>query len=93
MAIPAQASTKILNLAEQLGIASHPTWLKLLHYERNNSVVLTKNFFISSNGRNNPSAELSATINAYFAPWDGNMDEHARCRFPARYFWLSQQLP
>jgi len=95
--IPAQASsaTKILNLAEQLGIASHPTWLKLLHYERDTkqSVVLTKNFFISSNGRNNPSAELSATINAYFAPWDGNMDEHARCRFPARYFWLSQQLP
>ncbi|OQY53881.1 MAG: hypothetical protein DRR08_10105 [Candidatus Parabeggiatoa sp. nov. 2] len=96
--IPAQASsaTKILNLAEQLNLASHPTWLKLLHYERNtkHSVVLTKNFFISSNGRNNPSAELSATINAYFAPWEpGNMDEHARCRFPARYFWLSQQLP
>ena len=98
MSIPAQASSaiKIINLAEQLGIANHPTWLKLLHYERNtkHSVVLTKNFFISPNGKNNPSAELSATINAYFAPWeDGNLDGHARCRFPARYFWLSQQLP
>jgi len=95
--LPAQASSakEILNQAEQLGIANHPTWLKLLHYEHNNrhSVVLTENFFLSPNGKNDPIAELSATINAYFAPDDGNNDEHARCRFPARYFWLSQQLP
>lgn len=98
LAIPAQAfsAKKILNLAEQLAIANQPTWLKLLHYEHNSthSVVLNKNFFISPNGKNNPSAELIATINAYFAPWNiKNKDEHARCRFPARYFWLSQQLP
>ena len=92
----AQASslTEVLNTAQRLGLPSHPTWLKLLHYERDSkqSVVLTDSFFLSPDGKSDPNAELTATINAYFAPWDENANEHARCRFPARYFWLSQQL-
>lgn len=93
---PAQASSpaEVLNKAEELNLADHPTWLKLLHYERGKapSVVLTDEFFLSPSGRNDPKAELIATINGYFSPWGENTDEHARCRFPARYFWLSQQL-
>jgi hypothetical protein len=93
----AQASSlpEVLDTAERLNLANHPTWLKLLHYERdaNHSEVLTDNFFLSPNGRNDPNAELTATIKAYFDPWGENTDEHARCRFPARYFWLSQQMP
>ncbi len=92
----AQASdvAEALKTAKQLHLASHPTWLKLLHYEQggNHSVVLTDTFFLSPNGNSDPVAELTATIHAYFSPWNDNADEHARCRFPARYFWLSNQL-
>jgi len=93
----AQASSReeALHTAERLGLANHPTWLKLLHYERDGkqSVVLTDSFFLSPNGRSDPKAELIATINAYFTSWGDHCNEHARCRFPARYYWLSQQLP
>ena len=96
LAPAAQASpaTEVLKEAEQRNLARHPTWLNLLHYEAggNQSVVLTDEFFLSPDGRRDPRAELTATIQAYFSPWDGNADEHARCRFPARYFWLSNQL-
>lgn len=86
--------TEVQETAKRLGLASHPTWLKLLHYEHDgeHSVVLTDSFFLSPDGRNDPEAELTATINAYFSPWDENCNAHARCRFPARYYWLSQQL-
>lgn len=92
----AQASqvTEVLEAATRLDLATRPTWLKLIHYEQRGrpSVVLTDQFFLSPDGRRNPTAELAATIQAYFSPWSGNANEHARCRFPARYFWLSHQL-
>ncbi|MBU2541143.1 MAG: DUF4105 domain-containing protein [Candidatus Omnitrophica bacterium] len=97
MSTQAQASSlkEVLDKAERLNLASHPIWLKLLHYGRNGrqSVVLTDSFFLSPNGRSDPEAELIATINAYFTLWGENPNEHARCRFPARYYWLSHQLP
>lgn len=66
----------------------------MLHYEQagRQSVILTEDFFLSAEGRSDPKAELVATLNGYFAPWGKNGDEHPRCRFPARYFWLSQHL-
>ncbi len=36
---------------------------------------------------------MHATLEAYFLPWQQDTDEHPRCRFPARYYWLSRQLP
>lgn len=96
--IHAQASSpkeEVLRIAEQLGLANHPTWLKLLHYEHDGkqSVVLTDSFFLSPNGRYDPRAELIATINAYFDSCGDDCNEHPRCRFPARYYWLSHYLP
>ncbi len=94
--IPAHADSvsEILTSAQQLHLADYPTWHKLLHVERGKeqSVVLTDHFFLSPSGRNDPQAELTATINAYFAPWNEDADQDARCRFPARYYWLSQRL-
>ncbi|MBI4423004.1 MAG: DUF4105 domain-containing protein [Elusimicrobia bacterium] len=43
-------------------------------------------------GRTDPLAELEATLAAYSAPWPKDTNLHARCRFPARYLWLSRQL-
>ncbi len=74
-------------------LARHPTWLKLLHVEQGrSSEVLTDDFFLSPAGRYDPKAELLATVRAYSAPWPDAGDSHARCRFPARYFWLSHHL-
>lgn len=91
----ASSLTEVLDTAKRLGLANHPIWLKLLHYERNgiHSEVLTDNFFLSPNGKSNPNDELTATLTAYFAPWNENTNEHVRCMFPARYYWLSQYLP
>ncbi len=78
--------------AEQL--ARHPIWLKLLHFEDNHSEVLSNDFFLSAEGRQDSEAELLATLDAYSEPWPAdNGDAHARCRFPARYLWLSSQIP
>ncbi|MCI5166708.1 MAG: hypothetical protein D3903_11585, partial [Candidatus Electrothrix sp. GM3_4] len=75
-------------------LAQHPAWLKLLHFNGGQSEVLSNDFFLSPEGRHNPEAELRATIDAYSKPWPAdNGDTHARCRFPARYLWLSSQIP
>ena len=93
---PARASplTEALQAVAKLDLAHHPTWLKLLHFEGRlpDSVVLTDDFFLSPGGRSDPQAELHATLEAYFLPWKQDADEHPRCRFPARYYWLSRQL-
>ena len=96
-ALTAHASplTEALQVAARLDLARHPIWLKLLHFEGRlpQSVVLTDDFFLSPEGRSNPQTELHATLEAYFIPWQQDADEHPRCRFPARYYWLSRQLP
>jgi hypothetical protein len=75
-------------------LANDPVWLKLLHFEKGGkkSEILTENFFLSPKGRFDPKSELIATIEAYFKPWPQNYGTHPRCRFPARYFWLSQKI-
>ena len=95
--LPAGASplAEALDVAIRLNLARHPTWLKLLHFEGRlaQSVVLTDDFFLSPEGKNDPQAELNATLEAYFAPWPTDIGEHPRCRFPARYYWLARYLP
>ena len=75
-------------------LANDPTWIKLLHFDKKNnrSEILTEEFFLSPVGRYDPKAELIATINAYSDPWSGKENIHPRCKFPARYFWLSQKI-
>jgi len=93
--LPQSAAADLLLPPAQAGqLARHPTWLKLLHFDRKGrqSEILTEDFFLSPNGRHDPEAELLADLAAYSAPWPEDGDSHARCRFPARYFWLAQQL-
>ncbi|MBZ0334827.1 DUF4105 domain-containing protein [Marinobacter sp. AL4B] len=74
----------------------HPVWLTLGHYHENSwgsghtSQADDPAFFLSEDGKTNPKAELSATLEAIQQPGEGN--DHARCRFPARDAWLRQQL-
>lgn len=90
----ASSLTELLKAAEEQNLAHHSVWLKLLHYgpTGNQSEVISDNFFISEQGRFDPKAELSATIEAYFDGWVADTDTHARCQYPARYYWLSEYL-
>lgn len=98
--VPTHASvpfhpSDFIQAAHERNLAGHPVWLKLLHYHRRGerSEVISPEFFLSVNGAVDPRAELEMLISAYFGPWTGDTNEHPRCRFPARYFWLAQQLP
>lgn len=75
-------------------LAETHQWKRLLHTnEQGVSEVNTPAFFLADHGRINPREELRATVAALSQPWSGQPDEHPRCRFPARYLWLSQHIP
>ena len=80
--------------AQHHALHSHSDWLKLLHYEDDGhrSNILSADFFISPDGNISALNELRATLRAYFEPIGGDPNDHPRCRFPARYFWLQQHL-
>lgn len=76
-------------------LASKNAWLALLHYRESNlfgqitSEADDRAFFFSLQGKTDPQAELIATLNVFLYHSDR---EKLRCRFPARYHWLSQQI-
>ena len=51
-------------------------------------------FFNSPTGKNDPQAELVATLKNFFIPLENLKpeQEHPQCIFPARYKWLKAQL-
>lgn len=72
-------------------------WLRLLHYEavgksRYQSKVETAEFFLADDGATHPAHELAADLAAFAQPEPENLNDHARCRFPARWSWLKRQL-
>jgi hypothetical protein len=71
-------------------LAYDPQWLALLHmhqglYGQWQTLADDPNFFASSNGASDPSAELKVLL-------DRKNDPELRCRFIARYSWLSRKL-
>jgi hypothetical protein len=99
---PARIADTLIELAKQRRLADSPGWQKLLHYKPS---LLTRqpvsdadgaSFFLSSNGKHDPQAELEATIRALLSSARGSLpaelDEHPACRFPARTLFLMQQL-
>jgi len=75
-------------------------WKALLQYQKNflgaeSSEVDGSRFFLSPEGSTDPVAELKSTLQAFAAPIvkdkKGEDNEHALCRFPARYAWLMRQ--
>lgn len=94
-AVAADLSADPVARAQALGLAQRPTWLALLHYKRESllprflSQADDADFFLADNGKTDPEAELQADLRAMLqAPAKG----HAQCRFPARWYWLKQQL-
>src|SRR5258705_358464 len=59
--------------ARKKQLAAHPYWLRLLHYRGNligryQSEIDDPAFFLSPKGRQDPQAELTATIKAFAEP-------------------------
>ncbi len=77
------------NLWQQTG------WLALLHYKpvgisgQLRSQADDVDFFLSEQGKIRPQVELEANVRAMLLP---AKDKHAQCLFPARWYWLKQQL-
>ncbi|MBL4622602.1 MAG: DUF4105 domain-containing protein [Immundisolibacteraceae bacterium] len=95
------ASGTALSTISVSALAQHPQWLRLLHYERRfdlpleiggyRSAIISSEFFVSADGQIDPLAELHATLKSFATPIAGSPDEHALCKFPARYQWLRSQ--
>ncbi|MCK5569611.1 MAG: DUF4105 domain-containing protein, partial [Spirochaetes bacterium] len=70
-------------------------WHVLLHYKKEllgtKSLIDDSKFFLSSNGKKDPEAELEATIRGFFRTFLAEED-HPLCRYPARYEWLKDEL-
>jgi len=83
----------ITNATEISQLANQSYWLKLGHYgpaiqTRWKSTIDNPDFFLATQGKTNPQAELMATI-AAFKHSDGSS---IACRYPARYQWLKSKL-
>ena len=70
-------------------------WEVLLHYRHGwfgvQSLIDDPAFFLAENGKEDPAAELAATLTALFAPPVAESAD-PRCRFVARYDWLQEAL-
>lgn len=85
--------------AGRMPSASDPGWLRLVHYQPDGAVasgwrsaIHSDDFFLHPRGRTSPGEELQATVEAMALPTGPDPDQHARCRFPARWAWLRSQL-
>ena len=90
---------ELVERARSLGLAARPEWRKLLHYVPNliapgaHGQVDSRTFYNAPDGKNDPGAELDATLRSFFsqAP-ESDEQQHPQCRFPARHAWLDAQL-
>lgn len=97
--IPSLSLQRVLEQVHKKNLASSTTWLRLGHYEPDNtkesgwnSAILVSSFFFAEDGKTNPASELNATIAAFFQPVGDNPDLHGQCLFKGRYIWLISQL-
>lgn len=89
--------SRLIAQADEKKLAASPYWHKLLHYQKTNggelvSEITSPHFFLSAQGAHDPNAELAATLRAFFVPMTDDPNNHAQCRFVARYRWLQQSL-
>lgn len=65
-------------------------WMAMLHYDsaHGESRIIDSSFFLSEKGRSDPESEWNALISHAQDPVSDDPDEHPRCRFPGRYYWL-----
>lgn len=85
--------------SKQLRLADRPEWKKLLHYVPNkispgvHGLVDSPRFYNAPDGKDNPQAELEATLASFYSSIEESNDrQNPQCQFVARYAWLNEQL-
>ena len=83
--------------AETLRLGQSREWRRILLYVPHwiggpKSLADQPEFFISADGGSDPAEEMRATIKAFFAPWDGDPNNHPVCRFPMRFKFIGRSL-
>lgn len=75
------------------GLADDPLWRALLVMDEDGeSAIHTPAFFLADGEARDPARELHAALAAFAEPVGGDPDQHAQCRFPARFRFLDQRL-
>ena len=72
-------------------LATHPQWQHLLFYKHHKAEVISDNFYLTQ-----PKAQPTKSLNPYdelVATLQAANDKAILCHYPARYLWLSHQLP
>ena len=71
-------------------------WLNLVHYKGETDDYLSQvddqRYFTAANGKTDPKAELLSTLKAFYNTDKTLADQHAQCRFIARFNWLQSKL-
>src|ERR1041384_8767944 len=89
---------ELINKALQAELADEREWHLLLHYRKDllggyTSEQDDPGFFMSSDGKTDPQAELDATLKQFFSnELVGRSKKPDPCAFIARYEWLRNQL-
>ncbi len=85
----------LLRTAKEKRLSEDRYWDILVHYKRSGSgkksLIDDPRFFLATDGKGNPAAELEATLRSFFQE-ERKDEEHPRCRFVARYAWLKEKL-
>ncbi len=88
----------LIHRAAELRLADRREWRVLLHYHPNWFGGVTSQqddpgFFLSPEGKTDPTKELEATLAKFFSDEPtGRSKQPAQCAFVARYSWLQEQL-
>jgi hypothetical protein len=97
----------LIERANERGLADDPYWRRLVYYVPARtasgwrSEATGADFFNSPEGRDDPGAELEATLRALFRPAleidssepvERGGPQHPQCAFIARYHWLRERL-
>lgn len=97
--LAADYAEEVVGRARALKLAERAEWRKLLHYVPNmiapgvHGQVDSRDFYHAANGKNDPQAELEATLRAFFSQAAETEEvQHPQCRFPARFGWLAAEL-
>ena len=102
LSVPDSNVQKVLQQTHELQLAQHQTWIALLHFKQETllqrfvSQADDKHFFLHKDGGADAEAELIADVEAFFSssliPQKSGQPIHAQCLFPARWWWIKQQL-
>ncbi len=89
---------RLIERAKALALHEQRYWHLLLHYRSTltggfESEADEAGFFLATDGKTDPEAELQATLTQFFATdLVGRSRQPARCAFIARYHWLKAAL-